>query len=75
MGVLHEVDALALQDQIQLAARQRPLTGFALAELRRSKVFIATARLDQDPGNSPRNLAALCHLTYDGDRENWRRSN
>ena len=53
----------------RLAARQRPLAGFALTELRLTKVFIATAHLDQDPGNnSPRNLAALCqrcHLTHD----------
>jgi len=52
-----------------LVARQPALAGFMPSPLPRTYVVLATAHLDQDPGNNhPRNLAALCqrcHLTHD----------
>jgi hypothetical protein len=63
----------------RLVTRQLTLAGFAQVPLPRTYVVLATAHLDQDPGNnSPRNLAALCqrcHLEQDRSahrQQRWR---
>lgn len=62
----------------RLAAREPALLGFPPPVPPRSRVILATAHLDHDPGNNgPRNLAALCqrcHLAHDRDqhrRQRW----
>lgn len=53
----------------RLAALQPTLAGFTSLPLRSTYVVLATAHLDQDPGNNASsNLAALCqrcHLAHD----------
>lgn len=59
----------ALPSPAQLFDRQPALVGFSSPPLPKTYVVLATAHLDQDPGNNgPRNLAALCqrcHLAHD----------
>ena len=59
----------ALPSPARLAALQPALAGFAALPLPSTYVVLATAHLDQDPGNNDaRNLAALCqrcHLAHD----------
>lgn len=68
----------AVPTPARLAMRQLLLAGFPPPALPRSRVILATAHLDHDPGNNgPRNLAALCqrcHLAHDRDqhrRQRW----
>jgi len=68
----------ALASPASLVALQPVLAGFAPLPLRTTYVVLATAHLDQDPGNnSLRNLAALCqrcHLAHDRSahrRQRW----
>jgi hypothetical protein len=59
----------ALSSPIRLAALQPVLAGIAALPLPSTYVVLATAHLDQNPGNNAdNNLAALCqrcHLTHD----------
>ncbi len=51
--------------------------GVSLARVRTTRVVLACAHLDHDPGNSrPGNLAALCqrcHLLHDAAEHRWQR--
>ena len=59
----------ALPSHARLVALQLALAGFTPLSLPSTYVVLATAHLDQDPGNNAsRNLAALCqrcHLAHD----------
>ncbi|WP_245640811.1 hypothetical protein [Sphingomonas taxi] len=64
-----------------LAERPRPAhrvrTGVALGAVRITKVVLACAHLDHDPGSSaPGNLKALsqrCHILHDAAEHRWQR--
>lgn len=58
--------------------RRTALSGYlALSAIRTTKVVLACAHLDHDPGNNARsNLAALCqrcHLVHDAAEHRWQR--
>lgn len=57
--------------------RTSPKGGLALSSIRTTKVVLACAHLDHDPGNSTlANLAALCqrcHLLHDAAEHRWQR--